>query len=134
MTSIRANFPLFIGLFLLFTLSGCTDSPPSLVGTYAVKEKGEMKEFIRIQQQGKTYLMSEKQGGKWHDPQVVTPINKHYLERLLKKPVTVKFTGLGNKNAALIHVPKGWTSGTFTSHTGFWLATFFGPVELYKQK
>jgi hypothetical protein len=105
----------------------------SLVGTYSVKENGQLNEFIRIEKTGERYLMSEKQNDRWQAPVEITSVSKADLEKMLNEPVTVNFSGLGNKDSAIILVPKGWRSGDFECKTGIWLATMLGPIELHKQ-
>lgn len=92
-----------------------------------------MNEFIRIEKDGDKYFMSEKQSGRWLSPVEVKAVSKADLEKMLKEPVKIDFTGLGNNNIALFQVPKGWKSDTFECKTGFWLATMLGPVELHKK-
>jgi len=124
---------LFVTVISVFLFAaGCAELPVSLVGTYSIEEHGQLKEFIRIEKQGDKYLLSEKQGGRWLSPVEVTSVSKEDLEKMLKEPIKVQFTGLGNNNVALLRVPKGWKSGQFTSITGFWLASMIGPLELHK--
>jgi hypothetical protein len=126
-------FSIIVTCLLAFTTIGCTATPASLVGIYSVEQHGQLYEFIRIEQKGDKYFMSEKQNGKWLSPGEVTPISKADFEKLLKKPVNIDFTGLGNNMSVLLQVPKGWKSGTFECKTGFWLATILGPIELHKK-
>jgi hypothetical protein len=126
-------FYVIVTCFFVFATTGCNATPASLVGTYSVEEHGRLIEFIRIEKQGDKYFMSEKQSGKWLSPVEVTPVSKADLEKILQQPVKIDFTGLGNKDIALLQVPKGWKSGTFECKTGFWLATMLGPVELHKK-
>jgi len=124
---------LFITVFVSFAFSGCSPETASLVGTYAVEENGQLNEFIRIEQQGGKFTLSEKQNGRWLTPVEINPVSKAALEKMLKEPVNVSFTGLGNDNVAVIQVPKGWKAGRFECKTGVWLATILGPVDLHKQ-
>ena len=124
---------LLITILVCLGISGCSTSPSSLVGTYSIEEGGQLKEFIRIEMQGDKFTMSEKQSGTWRTPVEITPVSKADLEKMLKEPVTVDFTALGNKNVAIIQVPKGWRSGKFESKTGVWLASMLGPIELHKK-
>jgi len=106
---------------------------PSLVGTYSIMKRDKLVEFIRIENSGNGYMLLEKQSGKWRRPTEVHPVSKTQLEKILKQPVTVPFTGIGNKMIAIFQFPKGWVSGKFTCSTGYWLATVLGPIELHKQ-
>jgi hypothetical protein len=124
---------LIVSILLSAAFTGCNASPGSLVGIYAVEERGQLNEFIRIEKQGDKFTMSEKQSGRWLPPVEITPVSKADLEAMLKEPVTVSFPGLGNKNVAIIQVPKGWRSGNFECKTGIWLATMLGPIDLHKQ-
>ena len=124
---------LLITIIVSFAIIGCSASSSSLAGTYSVEEGGQLKEFIRIEKQGDKFTMSEKQSGSWRTPVEITPVSKADLEKMLKEPVTVDFTALGNKSVAIIQVPKGWRSGKFECKTGVWLATMLGPIDLHKQ-
>lgn len=133
MKSLLQRFFVIITYCSVFVVAGCSGSPTSLVGTYSIEEQGKMKEFIRIEKQGDKYFLTEKQSGKWLSPLEVTPVSKAKLEKTLKEPVKVEFSGIGNNNIALFQVPKGWKSGQFVCNTGFWLATMLGPIELHKE-
>lgn len=122
-----------ITILVLFAITGCSESPSSLVGTYSVEENGQLNEFIRIEQEGDKFTLSEKQNGRWLSPVEITSVSKADLEEVLDEPVTVDFNGLGNETVAIIQVPKGWRSGNFESTTGIWLATIIGPIELHKR-
>jgi len=123
---------IFYIVFLFLTVTVAFSQSASLVGTYSIKEQGKLKEFMKIEKQGNEFTISEKQGGNWLSPKIVTPVSKSDLGKMLKETVMVDFTGLGNKNVALIKVPKGWRSGKFQCNTGYWLASMLGPIELYK--
>ena len=118
---------------LSIVITGCSISSSSLVGTYAVEERGQLRELIRIEKVGDKFTLSEKQSGGWLPPVEITPVSKASLEQFLKEPLTADFTALGNKNVAIVKVPKAWRSGKFESKTGIWLATFLGPIDLQKQ-
>ena len=124
---------LILTMLVWFTITGCSASPSSLVGTYSVEERGQLNEFIRIEKHGDKFTLSEKQSGLWLTPVEIVPVSKADLEKMLKEPVTINFTGLGNNNVAIIQVPKGWRSGSFECKTGIWLATMLGPIDLHKQ-
>lgn len=123
---------LLVTMLACLGISGCSGSPSSLVGTYSIEERGQLKEFIRIEKNGEKFTLSEKAGGNWIKPVEVTTLSKDDFEKIIKEPVTVDFIGLGNKNAAIIKVPKGWRTKNFESKTGVWLASVLGPIELHK--
>ena len=104
----------------------------ALVGTYAIKERGTLKEFIKIEQQGDQYFLSEKQSGRWLRPVPVAPRSSSDLAKVIKEPVTVPVEGLGNNQIAIYKVPVGWRTGKFVCNTGYWLASMLGPIELHR--
>jgi hypothetical protein len=108
-------------------------SPDLLVGTFAVQKDGALKDFVRIDRRAGRYFISEMKAGGWSAGKEVMAVSKQAFEKIVKKPVTVEFVGLGHNQAALFNVPRGWTSGTFVCRTGYWLATLLGPIEVHKR-
>lgn len=128
------NLPVHALLLLVcLAVVGCHPSPPFLVGTYSVDDKGQRVEFLRIEQKDGKFLASESQrGGGWKNPVEVKPLGKADLEKITKASVPDDVVGLGVGQAALFQVPKGWQAGKFESKTGYVFLTFLGPVELHK--
>jgi hypothetical protein len=124
--------PLVAVCCFLLVMAGCKKSPATLVGTYSVKDGGILKEFIRIEQDGDKYMISEKDGRRWLSPMEAAPVDDEGLEKILARPVNGALTGLGTENMAVVEVKKGWKLDKFESTTGFWLASALGPLELYK--
>ncbi|HTI60525.1 hypothetical protein [Mucilaginibacter sp.] len=123
-------------LLILFLFSSTSLIAPQssdvFIGAYSVKDNGQMKEYIKIEKHGNEFTVSEKLNGRWLSPKVVVPVTKSQMGKLLGKPINIQLLGLGNDNAALIKVPKGWHLDNFVCNTGYWLATVLGPIELYK--
>lgn len=120
-------------LLVCLAVAGCHPSPPSLVGTYSVDDKGKLVEFLRIEQKDGKFLASEsKQGGGWKNSEEVKPLGKAEFEKIAGSPVSGDVVGLGTNQAALFQVPKGWKAGKFESKTGYVFVSLFGPVELHK--
>jgi hypothetical protein len=124
--------PLIVACLFLFVTVGCKKSPATLVGTYSVKDGGILKEFIRIEQDGDKYTISEKDGRKWLSPIEAAPVDDEDLEKILAQPVKGSLTSLGTDTVAVVQVDRGWKLDKFESTTGFWLASALGPLELYK--
>jgi hypothetical protein len=57
------------------------------------------------------------------------PFGKADLEQLTRH---VPVDGIQTNSLALIHVPKGWTDGPFSTKTGYFAFMLFGPVELQR--
>ena len=125
-------FRILTAFALIVMLATCSGED-SLVGTYAIKQNGKLSELVRIERSGNEYAMFGKESGQWEGPVKVTPVDKTKLEAILREPVSVSFAGLGNDKVAIFKMPAGWRSRKFETKTGYWLATWGGPVELHKQ-
>ena len=135
----------FLSLFCVFCLIAVTapaarswslfgsDTPDDLVGVYSVEDRGQLKEFVRIDKRGDAFFFQGHENTGWSTPAQVTPVSKASFEQLLKQPVTVDFVALGNNNLAIFKVPKGWKIGKFECKTGYWMMMMLGPIELHKQ-
>lgn len=127
---------LLVSILALSTNTSCSSdssaSPSSLVGTYSIQENGSRDEFLRIRQSGETFSISAKNGGRWQSDDSVSPVDEKQLNSLLDGSEEGVITALGNESIALFKVTEGWSNKGFTCNTGYWAATFLGPVELHK--
>jgi hypothetical protein len=121
-----------VASILLLAPAGCKSTLPVLVGTYSIEEDGKLTDFVRIEQVGDKYSLSEKDGGRWLTPTKVARVDEDDLENILGQPVSANINALGNVSVAVVQVRKGWKLGEFECKTGFWLATSMGPIELHK--
>ena len=124
--------PLAVTCLLVLVAVGCKKSPSTLVGTYSIKDGGVLREFVRVEQDGDKFMISEKDGHKWLSPVEAAPVDEDDLEKILAHPVRGSLTSLGTESVAIVKVEKGWKLEEFESTTGFWLASALGPLELYK--
>ncbi len=105
-----------------------------LIGHYAVLEKGELKETIKIEKSRGKYVIFEKKEGMWRrgSPHL-TPVTSEQFEKLIKRKIDFPYAGLASKHAAVFKVPAGWNKGKFKTDTGYFVFLKLGPVELVKQ-
>lgn len=105
-----------------------------LIGTYAVKEKGAMKEFLKVSQDSGKFVVSEKmKNGTWRQSkEPLATVSRAQFEKLLKHPYSAPFDGLANKGVAVFKVPGNFQEGKFKAESGFFMFFAFGPVELHK--
>lgn len=105
-----------------------------LIGTYAIKEKGQMKEFLKVSQDNGHFVVSEKmKNGTWRQSkEPLTSVSRAQFEKLLKHPYPAAFDGLANKGVAVFKVPGNFQEGKFKAESGYFMFFAFGPVELHK--
>lgn len=114
-------------------LGACSNGAESITGTYGIEEHGKLEPLLKVESSGGTYSVSEYHAGKWTAVSAaVKPFVKTDLEQLTKHKVDVPVDGIQTNSFALIHVPKGWTDGPFTTKTGYFVFMLLGPVELQK--
>lgn len=123
---------MLLGLFAASALVACHGENDSLVGTYAEAGKLDRPLFC-IELTNGQYVLSEYHKGSWQEaseqPKQVTAQD---FEVLTKHKVDVPVIGVQTKGFALIHVPRGWNGGSFSSKTGYFAVIWSKPVELEK--
>lgn len=118
---------------LALCLAACNNHTDSIAGTYGVEEHGKVTPLLKVESAGDSYSVSEYHAGKWAPiSATVKPFAKADLEQLTKHKVDVPVDGIQTNAFALIHVPKGWGDGPFTTKTGYFAFMLFRPVELQK--
>lgn len=120
--------------FLLFFLALCAQASESdLIGTYGIKEKGQIKEFVKISKEGGNFYLSEKRkNGAWvQEKGPMKPFTRSEFEKLLKHQISGPFDGLSYKGAAFFRVSSDFTEGKFTAKSGY-VMLLLGLHELHK--
>jgi hypothetical protein len=105
-----------------------------LIGTYAIKEKGAMKEFFKISQDKGKFVFTEKMNnGTWRvSKEPMTTVSRAEFEKLLKHPYPAAFNGLSTKGAAVFKVSSNFQEGKFKAESGYFIVFAMGLVELHK--
>lgn len=121
-------------LALLFGVMSVQAAETDLIGTYAIKEKGVMKELVKVSQEnGKFVLFEKMKNGSWRQSkEPLTTVSRAQFEKLLKHPYSATFDGLANKGVAVFKVPGNFQEGKFKAESGFFMFFALGPVELHK--
>jgi hypothetical protein len=109
-------------------------SETDLIGTYAIKENGEMKEFVKVSQEnGKFVLFEKKKTGTWlQSKKPLTTVSRSQFEKLLRHPYSASFDGLANNGVGVFKVPGNFQEGKFKAESGFFMFFALGLVELHK--
>jgi hypothetical protein len=128
---------LLIGLCaLLLAACGASSGGPEaeLVGTYAVKRNGELKELIKIERQGDHYVMRDKvRTPEWSEPKMqMKPATRELWNRITSDTENTAFVGVTGDQLGIFKVPPGWQKNSFKTETGYFLFYSQGPVEAYK--
>jgi hypothetical protein len=108
------------------------ESLDDLRGTFSLVADGRVIEYIRIERRESGFVLSRMRAGQWNAPVSVAPVTREALEAIIRQPVDVAFSGVGDHKLAVVKVPKGWRIGAFVCSTGYLLATRLGPAELHK--
>lgn len=121
-----------LGVFLALSAQA---SETDLIGTYAARDKGELKEVLRIEREADHFILFDRdKAGQWRKAkEPMQSVTREQWNKLLRaKADPTPFDGLGSKGVALFKVPRGWQSGKFKTETGYFMLVMFGPVELHK--
>lgn len=124
-------------LFLAGLLAACSHNyranPDRLVGIWGESVNQQTYPLLKVEQSNGRYVLYTHADGRWYrESDYVKIATKADLERLLHHPVQAPVTGLQASIVSIFEVPKGWTDGTFSTRTGYFAATWFGPVELVR--
>ena len=105
-----------------------------LIGTYAVKQNGALKELIKIELQGDGYVMRDKvRTPEWSEPKMtMKPVTREHWRRITTDKENTAFVGVSSDQLAIFKVPPGWQKNSFKTETGYFLFYSQGPVEAYK--
>jgi len=127
------------GVCALLLLGACgarSGSGPEaeLVGVYAVKRNGALKELIKIERQGERYVMRDKvRTPEWSEPKMqMEPVTRERWARITTDDQNTSFVGVASEQLGVFKVPPGWTKNGFQTSTGYFLFYSQGPVEAYK--
>ena len=105
-----------------------------LVGTYAVKQNGALKELVKIERQGDRYVMRDKvRTPEWSEPKMqMQPVTRERWSRITTDTENTSFVGISSDQLGIFKVPPGWQKNGFKTQTGYFLFYSQGPVEAYK--
>ena len=120
---------------LLLTACGPSGGPEAeLVGVYAVKKNGVLKELVKIERQGGRYIMRDKvRTPEWSEPKMqMQPVTRERWNRITTDTANTEFVGVSSDQLAIFKVPPGWQKNSFKTETGYFLFYSQGPVEAYK--
>jgi len=119
--------------FLTLCLAGCNNGSETITGTYGYDDHGKLTPLLKVESQGDGYAVSEYHAGTWSSvSSEVKPFTGTDLEQLTKHKIDVPVDGLQTNAFALVHVPKGWADGPFTTKTGYFVFMLFGPLDIQK--
>jgi hypothetical protein len=122
---------------LAAALAGCGargEPEADLVGVYAVKQNGALKELIKIERQGGRYVMRDKvRTADWSEPKMqMQPVTRERWSRITTDKENTAFVGVASEQLGIFKVPAGWRKNGFQTSTGYFLFYSQGPVEAYK--
>ncbi|CAN7478235.1 hypothetical protein LJR260_003002 [Variovorax paradoxus] len=125
------------GLSSLLLLVGCgqhAEPEAQLVGVYAVKTNGALRELVKIERQGGRYIMRDKvRTPEWSEPKMqMQPVTRERWNRITTDTGNTEFVGVSSDQLAIFKVPPGWQKNSFKTETGYFLFYSQGPVEAYK--
>ncbi|RQO46649.1 hypothetical protein DBV14_21765 [Variovorax sp. KBW07] len=105
-----------------------------LVGVYAVKRDGELKELIKIERQGDRYVMRDKvRTADWSEPKMqMQPVTRAQWTKITTDTGNTAFVGVASEQLGIFKVPSGWAKNDFRTETGYFLFYSHGPVEVYR--
>ena len=127
------------GLSALLLLAGCGAShqpEADLVGVYAVKRNGVLKELVKIERQGDGYVMRDKvRTPEWSEPKMqMAPVTRERWNKITTDTENTAFIGVASDQLGVFKVPAGWSKNTFKTESGYFLFYSQGPVEAWKQQ
>ncbi|MFC0400186.1 hypothetical protein [Paraburkholderia rhizosphaerae] len=120
---------------LTLCLAACNKAAPSgtMTGTYGYDDHGTVTPLLKVESQGNSYAVSEYAQGKWSPvASTIKPFTKEDLEQITKHKIDVPVDGLETNGFALVHVPNGWTDGSFATKTGYFVLMMYGPIDVQK--
>jgi len=120
---------------LLLAACGPRGGPEAeLVGVYAVKQGGALKELIKIERKDGRYVLRDKvRTPEWSEPKMqLAPATRDDWQRITTDGAQTAFVGMKSEQLALFKVPPGWEKNGFRTSTGYFLFYSHGPVEAYK--
>ena len=105
-----------------------------LVGIYAVKQNGALKEVVKIERQGDRYIMRDKvRTPEWSEPKMqLQPVTRERWNKITTDAQNTAFVGVSSDQLAVFKVPPGWQKNNFKTETGYFLFYSQGPVEAFK--
>ncbi|CAB3767041.1 hypothetical protein [Paraburkholderia humisilvae] len=119
--------------FLTLCLAACNNGADTMVGTYGYDEHGKVTPLLKVESQDNGYAVSEYHEGTWAPvSSSVKPFTKADLEQITKHKIDAPVDGLQTNAFALVHVPKEWTDGSFTTKTGYFVFMMLGPLDVQK--
>ena len=115
--------------------SGNSEPGAELVGIYAVKQGGALKELVKIEREGGRYLMRDKvRTPGWSEPKMqLQPVTREGWKRITGDQQDTAFVGVAGERLGIFKVPAGWQKDGFQTSTGYFLMYSQGPVEAYKR-
>jgi hypothetical protein len=121
-----------LGLIGLVTACSPGDQD-KLIGTWGESIQGQTWPLLKIEKDKGRYVLYTNADGHWYrTSEYMNMATKADLEQWVHHPVKGRVTGLAGGVAAVFMVPAGWTDGNFSTHTGFFAVTWFGPIELVR--
>jgi len=121
---------------MLLGACGASNGGPEaeLVGVYAVKQNGALKELVKIERQGDRYVMRDKvRTPEWSEPKMqMQPVTRERWSRITTDTENTSFVGISSDQLGIFKVPPGWQKNGFKTQTGYFLFYSRGPVEAYK--
>jgi len=119
---------------LAVALAACSRTDPdSLVGTWGESIQGQTVPLLKIEKSTGHYVLFTTADGRWvRTTDYVMLASKADLEQIVRHPVRCDVTGLKSGIAVIFKVPKGWTEGKFSTRSGYFAVTWFGPIELVR--
>lgn len=121
-------------LGLVGLVAACSrEGPDNLVGTWGESVNGQTYPLLKIEKDQGRYVLYTSADGRWYrTSEYMNRATKGDLEQLVRHPVKCSVTGLKGGVAAVFMVPAGWVEGAFSTHTGYFAVTWFGPIELIR--
>jgi len=125
------------GVAAALALAGCgarSEPEADLVGIYAVKQNGTLRELVKIERQGDRYVMRDKvRTADWSEPKMqMQPVTRERWSRITTDRENTAFVGVASEQLGIFKVPAGWQKNGFKTSTGYFLFYSQGPVEAYK--
>jgi len=125
------------GASALLILAACGQGAgpeAQLVGVYAVKKNGALKELVKIERQGGRYIMRDKvRTAEWSEPKMqMEPVTREAWRRITTDTGDTAFVGVASGQLGVFKVPPGWKKNDFSTATGYFLFYSQGPVEVHK--
>ncbi|MEZ2292905.1 hypothetical protein [Variovorax sp. RCC_210] len=119
------------------SMAGCGapgEPEAQLVGVYAVKQGGALKELVKIERQGDRYVMRDKvRTPEWSEPKMqLLPVTRERWRRITTDSAETAFVGVSSEQLAIFKVAPGWRKNSFKTETGYFLVYSQGPVEAFK--